>query len=185
MDSAGDCLRNAGVKTSRSVSVHTSGVLVLLLSAATSGCGAARHTDFRDTTHGIAFRYPAGWFVTGFSTTSSPSRLVAASYLVKRSQVEGDCGGMDALNKLPSGGAAVLIIDYGRGAATSSFPARPQRFRLRDGKYGNYECFGQSYLFRFNSAGRDLQAHVAIGRLATARRRDEALAILNSLGRSS
>jgi hypothetical protein len=184
MDSKVCHLRNAGVNTSRPVRVYVCGLLVVVLSA-TSGCGTARHTGFRDTTRGIAFRYPAGWFVTGFSKTNFPSRLVAASYPVTRLQVEGDCGGMDALNKLPSGGAAVLIIDYARAAATSSFPARPQRFRLRDGKYGNYECFGQSYLFHFNSAGRDLQAHVVIGHLATARRRDEALAILDSLARSS
>jgi hypothetical protein len=123
--------------------------------------------------------------VTGFSTTNSPNRLVVASYRVTRPQVEGDCGGMEALNALPPRGVAVLIIDYGPAPRTSSFPPRPQQFQLRHGKYGNYECFGRSYVFRFRYASLDLQAHVAVGRLATAGRRNEALAILDSLGRST
>jgi len=158
---------------------------VLVISGLMSGCGAAGYTGFRDASSGIAFRYPAGWFVTGFSKTNSPSRLVVASYRVTLPEVEGDCGGMEALNELPSQGAAVLIIDYGPAAPTSSFPPRPQRFQLRNGKYGNYECFGRSYVFRFRSAGRDLQAHVEVGRLATAGRRSEALALLDSLDRSA
>jgi hypothetical protein len=78
MDCGGGRLRNAGVNTCRRVKVYACGLLVLL-SATTSGCGTARHIDFRDTPRGIAFRYPAGWSVTGFSNTYFPSRLVAAS----------------------------------------------------------------------------------------------------------
>jgi hypothetical protein len=157
----------------------------LVVSALVSGCGAAKYAHFRDTSRDIAFRYPAGWFVTGFSTTNDPNRLVVASYRVTRPQVEGDCGGMAALDALPPRGTAVLIIDYGPAAPAAQFPKRPSRFRLRNGKYGNYECFGRSYVFRFRVAGRDLQAHVAIGRHASPRERGAALAILDSLDRSA
>jgi hypothetical protein len=39
-------------------------LLVLVISGLISGCGEARYEGFRDASSGIAFRYPAGWFVT-------------------------------------------------------------------------------------------------------------------------
>jgi len=141
--------------------------------------------SFTDPLAGISFHYPVGWFVAGFSRTVSPKRLVVASYPVTGTQVEGDCGGMRALTTLPARGAAVLLIDYGPTTRpTSRFPPPPRHFLLRHGTYANYECFGRSYLFRFRAAGHDLQAHIAVGQLAAPARRNEALAILDSLVRA-
>jgi hypothetical protein len=164
-------------------SICTLGLLAAVCGLS-SGCGTSKYVEFRDASRGIAFRYPASWFVTGFSMTNSPSRLVVASYHVALAQVEGDCGGIEALGKLPPGGAAVLIIDYGSGAPLAGFSPQPQRFQLRNGTYANYECFGRSYLFRFRSAGQDIQAHVVLGRSAGTGRRSDALSILDSFSQS-
>jgi hypothetical protein len=120
--------------------------------------------------------------VTGFSTTVSPERLVVASYRVKRREVEGDCGGARALAARSPRDVAVLLIDYGPPvAATRTFPPRPRHFSLRLGTYGDYECFGASYMLRFYAAGHNLEAHVAIGRRADEKLRRQALALLDSL----
>jgi len=165
--------------------VFTVTVSVGVLGGCVSGCGGSKEVMFRDVSRGLAFRYPRGWSVTGFSTTNSPSRLVVASYHVELRQVEGDCGGIEALSKLPARGAAVLIIDYGSGVLSAGFAPKPRRFQLRSGRYGNYECFGRSWVFRFHSAGRDVQAHVILGRLASSDVRGKALTILNSFGKST
>jgi hypothetical protein len=116
--------------------------------------------------------------VTGFSQTTSPHRVVAASYHVDPDEVEGDCGGQRALQSLPPRGAAVLLIDYG---STSALAPHPRKFTLTELPRATYECFGDTYMVRFSRGGHDLQAHVAIGRRATGERRREALSILDSL----
>lgn len=131
------------------------------------------------TGNGVSFRYPAGWHIAGFSTTNLPARLAVASYSLSPKSVEGDCGGVAAVRRLPPDGALVLLIDYGR--AWKSFEAAPPRFRLDDGAFAEYECFGPSTMFRFSIRGRDLQAHVALGREAGADIRRQALAVLDSL----
>jgi hypothetical protein len=116
--------------------------------------------------------------VTGFSQTTSPHRVVAASYHVDPDEVEGDCGGQRALQSLPPRSAAVLLIDYG---STSALAPHPRKFTLTELPRATYECFGDTYMVRFSRGGHDLQAHVAIGRRATGERRREALSILDSL----
>jgi hypothetical protein len=159
-------------------------VLIVAALALAVGCGTKRNASFHDASSGIAFRYPAGWSVTGFSHTISPQRLAVASYRVTQRQVEGDCGGEKALAALPARGAAVLLFDYGPVPATRDFPRRPRQFLLRQGRFGDYECFGRSYLFRFHTAGHNVQAQVALGRLADATMRARTLAVLDSLGHS-
>ena len=141
------------------------------------GCGGDGSATFRDRASGLALRYPRSWSVTGFSQTTSPQRLVVASYVVNRRQVEGDCGGRRALRSLPPDGAAVLVIDYG---ATSVFSPHRGRFSLSQLDRATYECFGETYMVRFHRGGHDLQAHVAVGAHASADRREQALAILDS-----
>jgi hypothetical protein len=138
----------------------------------------ARKGTFTDPLYGTSFHYPPSWFVTGFTHTVFPRRIVVASYRVVRAQVEGDCGGMRALNALPPRGVAVLLIDYG---PTTTFPRPPQGFAFRHSAYTNYECFGPSYRYRFRAAGHDWQVHVAVGPLAAPALRHKALAILDSL----
>ena len=159
---------------------------VLLLAAALVlvGCvhrddGAA---DFSE--RGLSLRLPDGWSVSGFSETVFPRRLVAATYAVNRDDVEGDCGGLAAVQRLPPDGSYIVLIDYGGGVDAD---ARQRDFDQRlpltfdDGQLAEFECFGRSYAFRFIVADRALQAHVAVGRAADPQTRDAALAVLNSV----
>jgi hypothetical protein len=70
---------------------------------------------------------PPGWSVSGFSETVFPPRLVAASYPVTRADVEGDCGGLAAVERLARGGAYVVLIDYGVSAEPD--PQSPSDFK--------------------------------------------------------
>lgn len=130
---------------------------------------------------GVRFAYPAGWSVTGFSLTVTPRRLVVASYPVSRAQVEGDCGGSKALNALPRGGAAILLIDYGAGPRKQGFARQRRSFQLAHGALVNYDCFGRGYAFRFYSEEHNLQAQVVYGRRASRTERRATLKILDSL----
>jgi hypothetical protein len=138
-----------------------------------------------DTAHyaedGLALEIPEGWSVTGFSTTVFPRRLVAASFPVELDDVEGDCGGLAAVERLPSDGAYVVIVDYGEWLdprwSPNRFPVRSHR----EGQLAEFECFGRSWMFRFVIEGRDVQVHVGLGRRADPHRADEALALVNSL----
>ena len=130
--------------------------------------------------HGIELQAPRTWSITGFSKTVWPERLVAASYDVRPADVEGDCGGLAAVRRLPRDGAYVVLIDYGQVGEQEGFTDRLP-VMLGDGALAEYECFGHSYMFRFILSGRALQAHVAFGRNATMERREEALGVLTSI----
>lgn len=133
---------------------------------------------------GLSFTVPDGWSVSGFSETVSPRRLVAATYSVHQADVEGDCGGFAAVERLPSDGSYVVLIDYG---GDLDAPTLRQDFKQRlpltpdEGQLAEFECFGRSYAFRFVVEGRGLQAHLALGRRADHRTRENALAVLNSI----
>ena len=129
---------------------------------------------------GISFRYPHDWSATGFSRTVWPARLAVASYPLPANAVEGDCGGYAAVEALPDDGALVIVIDYGTGRF-AGFPPRSPRFRLPDGKYAEYECFGASTMFSFRLGNRRIQAHVALGRNAGATLSRQALGVLESM----
>jgi hypothetical protein len=133
---------------------------------------------------GLSFTVPHGWSVTGFSETVFPRRLVAATYPVDRDDVEGDCGGLAAVERLPSDGSYVILIDYG---GSLDAPTRRQDFKQRlpltldQGQLAEFECFGRSYAFRFVVEGRGMQAHLALGSRADQSTRANALAVLNSI----
>jgi hypothetical protein len=127
---------------------------------------------------GLTLSYPSGWSRTPFSTTNDPHRLAVASYPLPATSVEGDCGGIDAVERLPDNGALVLVIDYGDGP---SFDPRPNPLDLSSGEFGNYECFGESTAFRFRVGQRDLQAHVAFGADATDDVKERALDVVRSI----
>jgi len=113
-------------------------ILGTSLLAACSLAGDGMRTFTQDA---ISFRYPTGWHVAGFSTTNSPRRLAVASYSVPADAVEGDCGGLDALELLPPDGVLLLLIDYGE---RSMFPPRPDGLTRQHGTFAEYECFGPS-----------------------------------------
>jgi hypothetical protein len=101
-----------------------------------------------------------------------------ATYLLPARSVEGDCGGIEAVRRLPDDGALVLIIDYGDGPG---FDPRPEELDLSSGEFASYECFGESTAFTFRVGERDLQAHLAFGPAATDDLKERALAVLRSI----
>jgi hypothetical protein len=149
-----------------------------LLLIALSACDDDNSKTFSDPSSGLSFRYPQRWSASGFSQSVTPPRLVVASYRVRPSEVEGDCGGSAALRRLPRDGAAVLVIDYG---TSRGFPRHPSAFKPSQFQRADWECFGDTYTLRFRRDGRDLQAHVALGKDADASKRVEALRVLDSL----
>lgn len=138
--------------------------------------------------NGIALEVPSAWTVTGFSVDVTPRRLVAASYQVSPAEVEGDCGGQAAIQRLPDDGAYVVLIDYGsfpgsldRDDFSADLPTSGRDEPFSDERFAEFACFGPSYVFVFVVKGRALQAHVGVGPDATADRRDEAVDVLNSI----
>jgi hypothetical protein len=131
---------------------------------------------------GVTVSYPSGWSRTAFSTTNDPHRLAVASYPLSAGSVEGDCGGIEAVERLPDDGALVLVIDYGDGPG---FDPRPDPLDLGSGELANYDCFGESTAFRFRVGEHDLQAHLAFGQDATEETKEQALDVLRSIEVSS
>ena len=160
-------------------------VVVAVTATALAACelGAEGSTRFAD--RGIALKVPSGWSVTGFSKDVTPRRLVAASYDVRPDDVEGDCGGQAAVEQLRTDGAYVVLIDYGsfpgdldRDDFSDDLPTSGRDEPFRDERFGEFGCFGPSYVFLFVVGDRALQAHVGIGSDATSKRREEALDVL-------
>lgn len=159
---------------------------VLLLATALVLVGCVHRDDAADdfSERGLSLRVPKSWSVSGFSETVFPRRVVAATYAVNRDDVEGDCGGLAAVQRLAPDGAYLVLIDYGGGVdADTRRRDFDQRLPLtfNDGQLAEFECFGRSYAFRFVVAGRALQAHLAVGRAADQETREAALAVLNSI----
>jgi hypothetical protein len=157
------------------------GAAIAVIGLSACGGGDKRRTFSEPSVEpspGLSFRYPQQWSVSGFSHATTPCRLVVASYRVRPSEVEGDCGGSEALGRMPRSGAAVLLIDYGSG---EGFLPHPTDFKLSQFRRANYECFGDSYMLRFRRNGHNLQAHVALGSEVHAAQRAEVLAILDSI----
>jgi hypothetical protein len=160
-------------------------VLLATLAVFSGACATRGETTATFNAHGLSFSYPGSWYVTGFSTTNSPPRLLATSYLVPRDAAEGDCGGYEAVKLLPPDGALIVLIDYGAAPPelwpAKPFPPRPSMLALGAGRLSEYECFGRSTMFRFRLGKRDLQVHVALGRKASEATRERALAVLTGL----
>lgn len=152
-------------------------VIVLLACSACSSDNDAPPTESA-TEQGLSFAYPRDWSSTPFSDTNDPHRLAIASYDIPADSVEGDCGGSDAVRRLPRDGALVLLIDYGDGPG---FEPLPDDLELTSGTFAQFDCFGASTQFRFRVGERDLQAHVAFGPVATDETRRRALDVLRSV----
>jgi len=160
--------------------------LPVVAAIALAGCAPFADDDSaRFAERGIELKLPQGWSVSGFSETVFPRRLVAASYSVARVDVEGDCGGMEAVTRLPSRGAYVVLINYGDNFDADRLNRADFKNRLPvtlpDGQLAHFGCFGHSYAFRFIVGGRGLQAHVGLGRRVDPETRERALAVVNSI----
>jgi hypothetical protein len=154
-------------------------LLALLMGGAVLGCSASEGGGVQTFAEGeFSLQHPKDWQVTGFSTTNSPHRLAVTSYRIPADAVEGDCGGLAAVELLPPEGVLVIVIDYGERA---SFPPRPSPLTIANGELAEYECFGRSSMFRFRVGRRDIQAHVALGDDAGEDARVRALSILTSI----
>lgn len=167
-----ELVRRAGLPT-----FARAALLVLVLVAA--GCTHGDdHALEQYSDEGLTLAHPTGWSVTGFSMTNDPHRLALASYDGPADSVEGDCGGLEAVRRLPRDGALVVLIDYG---TRTSFPPRPDELELSLGTFSEFECFGHSAMFQFRAGGRNLQAHLAFGADAGADLKEQALAVLSSV----
>jgi hypothetical protein len=83
---------------------------------------------------------------------------------------------------LPADGAFAFVFEYVGLNRTQRmrFPGF-QRFSLRPKDRRAYECFGDSWLFRWRERGRTFQAHAYLGPEAGANRRAELRAALRSI----
>ena len=86
------------------------------------------------------------------------------------------------VKSLPADGAFAFVFEYAGLNRTQRMrlPSSPQ-FALRARDRRSYECFGDSWSFRWRERGRAFQAHAYLGRRAGAQRRRELLAALRSV----
>jgi hypothetical protein len=183
---ASHSLKDLELRMLRNLSVRTVVAAIAVVVLASCAVGGDEGTQFAE--NGIALEVPSGWSVTGFSVDVTPRRLVAASYNVNPADVEGDCGGQAAIQRLPRDGAYVVLIDYGpfpgnvdRDDFNADSPVWGRQEPFRDKRFAEFACFGPSYVFFFVARGRALQAHLGIGPDTTPERRDEAVEVLNSI----
>lgn len=150
---------------------------------------AHARSGFRSAGSGISVRVPHGWrlYRPPITLTTYPyDRLLLTSYPATRG---GQCGPTKAERALPPDGALIYLIEY--AAAPTGIPDEPPGMGFTPQSRGiviprghprNYECSAApSYIVRFNTAGRLMQATLAFGSHATASRRAEATRILTEM----
>jgi len=168
---------------------------VMLVVATLAGCGieevhsVAAPTQLRSAEHGFSAQVPDGWHVAPESLTprlTNPVEIFSAGTAPVARPREGACAQVpvDALERVGPRDAFVTVQER-FGAAR--FPDRAARFVLtgrvvHDGATcaGN-EAELEEYSIEFRDAGRSFHVLVAIGPSAPAERRDEVLALLDSL----
>jgi hypothetical protein len=134
----------------------------------------------------VTITVPAGWHVASRRLTSVASpvqRLVVTSFVLRQTRPDRGCGPTTAISEMPRTGAFLFLFEY-TGVSQqelATFPSRPSHFRLDPRSYRPYECYGMSYLIRFQDAGRELQAQIYLGSNATSRTRTMLLGVLDSL----
>lgn len=164
-------------------------LLILAAGLVAAGPGSAGGTvRYADPGAGIAVVYPASWrrLAPPFTRLRFPvDRLLLTS---RPALSGGDCSPDRAERTLAADGALIYLFEYrlpagrGRRLRRSDFPPQPAHFTLRPSQLGSYECWQvPSYLLRFRAADRPFQVHVALGAHASAARRAQVLAILDSL----
>ena len=125
---------------------------------------------------GLRMQPPSGWTVK-----TAPRQLAFGSHDFP--EPSGEACPLPALDgRLDPRGAFAYLFEY-RGLNRTQrmrFPSST-RFSLRERDRRSYECFGDSWLFRWRDKGRPFQAHAYLGHRATARRRRELTAALRSI----
>jgi hypothetical protein len=158
-----------------------------------AGCGSsgsASPATLSNAEHRYTAELPAGWELAAESLTPSltnPVEILVASTVADVRPAEGRCA------QLPVGGLerlgprdALVTVQERYGEPT--FGARPERFELvgRVDYGGGPTCADgeealEEYWFGFDDANRGFHVLVAFGPDAPAERREEALALLDSL----
>jgi hypothetical protein len=94
----------------------------------------------------------------------------------------GVCAPFAALDELPSDGAFVWMIEYHGTDHPEDFVPRPNRFDLRDFRFGETSCEGTPmYQLRFRDQGRFFQWQVAFGPQASEPTEAETVLAMDSL----
>lgn len=172
--------------------------LSLCFAAGIIGCGtttAATSTDpvgrvIGSHEHSFTARLPAGWTLASESLTPhlvNPVEILSAGTFGDMRPREGTCAQMPvgALERIGPDDAFVTVQErFGE----PTFPDRPEHFGLPD-EVGNGDATAcarkggefQEYWFGFRDAGRGFHVLVVLGRDAPAQRREEALALLDSI----
>jgi hypothetical protein len=132
---------------------------------------------WRDRRIGLRLQPPSGWRVK-----AAHGQVALGSeddFPVPDGQA---CIFPSGARRLAPGGAFAFLFEYEGLNRTQRmrFPAFP-RFALRARDRRAYECFGESWLFRWRDRGRAFQVHAYLGERASEQRRRELLAALRSV----
>jgi hypothetical protein len=157
-------------------------------------------TQYQNARRGFSVEYPASWKRAAspmFPLIIEPrSILTVSTFAIPPGRDRGECGLIPSRVRARVGrdGAVVAIYAYHlRGKSLRRFSARPTRFQL-DAKHHLSSSYFQSprggrtpgadgdeWLFPFRDEGRTFSATVLLGPKASAERRRDAVAVLNSL----
>jgi hypothetical protein len=165
----------------------------LLAVAVLAGCGSeggASRVPVANAEHRYTAVLPVGWELAAESLTptlTNPVEILFASTIDDVRPAEGACAHMPVggLERMGPRDALVTVQErYGR----PRFPARPERFALTGrvdygggGTCADGEAELEEYWFDFSDANRGFHVLVALGPEAPPARREQALALLDSL----
>jgi hypothetical protein len=140
---------------------------------------------WKDAKRALRFQPPSGWHVYEHALTSVSEpreQLAFGSFELPKAAPDRNCTPRQAIDALPADGAFAFVFEYRHLNRTQRlrFPGYP-RFSLRAKDRRAYECFGESWMFRWRDRGRAFQAHAYLGEKAGAQRRAELLAALQSI----
>ncbi len=124
-------------------------------------------------------RMPAGWRVHHSVLAGAQDEvLVASSFPIPDSPPSRTCEPRAALDALPPDGAWLYV--FTSPATPPAAPGRPSGASILRERAQPYECMGRSRAARWREGGQDYQAHLYLGRRATARRRAQLRAVFDS-----
>lgn len=169
---------------------------LLLALALLAGCSAraqeaAAPTPFSSSAHRFTAEIPAGWEVAAQSLTPqlrNPVEILAAGTVVRGARPRGGSCAHVPVGALERMGPRDAFVTVQERYGEPQFPERPARFTLpaADQRTDAAECAANGsrldiYWFGFRDARRGFHVLVAFGREAPPERREQALALLDSL----
>ena len=114
-------------------------------------------------------------------TALQGERLVLGTFDVPPGPPDRNCTPKAAIDAMPSDGAFIYLFEYDDPTTLSPGEFPPRTGPLTLGPERSYECMGESRMVRWQDHGRGFQAHVFLGPRASARLREDARSILNSI----